>query len=277
MATGPKVSIVIPVHNAAGYIRETMLSVFRQSLRDWELILVDDGSTDGSVAVIKETAEEFGVPLYHLPLLERENPFERSDSEKGTGEIVLLRLRENRGAAGARNVGIKAAAGRYLAFLDADDIWMPEKLFLETSFLSDRGEAFAFTAYEFGDENANGTGRIVHVPSVLDFEHALTRTIIFTSTVMFDLRKIGRDQILMQKIESEDTATWWKILMSGTNAQGLDSVLTIYRRPSSSLSSNKRTAVRRIWQLYRNVAHLDMFKSCICMVGWAVRATLRRL
>ena len=85
------------------------------------------------------------------------------------------------------------------------------------------------------------------------------------------------ERILMQKIESEDTATWWRILMSGTKAQGLDSVLTIYRRPARSLSSNKRTAVRRIWQLYRNVAGLDTFHSCICMVGWAVRATLRRL
>ncbi|MCR5676305.1 MAG: glycosyltransferase [Lachnospiraceae bacterium] len=274
---GPQISIVVPVHNAAAYIRETMLSVFDQSLRDWELLLIDDASTDGSVAVIRETAEEAGIPLYNLPLLEREDPWEREENKKRTGEVILLRLREKRGAAGARNVGIRAAAGRFLAFLDADDLWLPEKLFLETSFIRDTGTAFAFTAYEFGNEKAERTGKIVHAPRELDFKRALTRTVIFTSTVMFDLQKITRDEILMEKIASEDTATWWRILKSGRTARGLDSVLTIYRRPARSLSSNKGVAVKRIWNLYRRVAGLSAAKSLCCMAGWAVRATLRRI
>ncbi|MBQ3790361.1 MAG: glycosyltransferase family 2 protein [Lachnospiraceae bacterium] len=274
---GPKVSIVVPVHNAAPYIRETLLSVFQQSLRDWELILVDDGSQDESVEIIKETAEESGIPVYFLPLLEREDPFEREASKKGTGEIILLKLRESRGAAGARNVGIHAAAGRYLAFLDADDIWLPEKLFLETSFLHDRNAAFAFTSYEFGDEDAERTGKVVHAPATLDFKRALTRTVIFTSTVMFDLKKIKKEEILMEHIASEDTATWWRILKSGVTAYGLDSVLTIYRRPIGSLSSNKRVAVKRIYNLYRRVAGLSQAQSLRCLIGWAIRATWRRL
>ncbi|MCR4763501.1 MAG: glycosyltransferase family 2 protein [Lachnospiraceae bacterium] len=275
---GPAVSIVVPVHNAAPYIRETMISVFGQSFRDWELILVDDGSSDASAAIIKETAKEADIPLYTLPFYERnKDPWELRDSEKGTGEIVLLRLRESRGAAGARNVGVRAAAGRFLAFLDADDLWLPEKLFLETVFLKDNNAAFAFTAYEFGNENAERTGKIVHVPKTLDYSHALTRTIIFTSTVMFDLKKISREEIYMEKIASEDTATWWRILKKGTTAYGLDSVLTIYRRPVRSLSSDKRVAVKRIWNLYRRVAGLSRLKSIRCMIGWAVRATLRRL
>ena len=274
---GPQVSIVVPVYNAAPYIRETMLSVFNQSLRDWELILVDDASTDASVAVIRDTAAEAGITVYDLPLKEREDPWGREESEKGTGEVILLRLRENRGAAGARNVGIRAAAGRFLAFLDADDLWLPEKLFLETAFLRENKAAFAFTAYEFGTEKAERTGKIVHVPKTLDFEHALTRTIIFTSTVMFDLQKISREEIFMRKIGSEDSATWWRILKSGKLAYGLDSVLTIYRRPAGSLSANKWVAVKRTWILYRKVAGLNRLKSMRCLVGWAVRATLRRI
>lgn len=275
---GPTVSIVVPVHNAAAYLRQTMHSVFEQSLRDWELILVDDASEDGSAAVIRETAEEAGVPLFTLPFYERdEDPWERKDSEKGTGEVILLRLRENRGAAGARNVGIRAAAGRFLAFLDADDLWMPEKLFLQTSFIRDKDAAFTFTSYEFGTEQAERTGKIVHAPAELDFEHALTRTVIFTSTVMFDLKKISREEIYMDKIASEDTATWWRILRKGRTAVGLDSVLTIYRRPRGSLSSNKRVAVQRIWNLYRRVAGLSQGQSFVKLVVWAVRATRRRL
>ncbi|MBR5116102.1 MAG: glycosyltransferase [Lachnospiraceae bacterium] len=274
---GPKVSIVVPVHNAAPYIRETMLSVFQQSLRDWELILVDDGSVDDSVEIIKETAQESEVPLYFLPLIEREDPFEREASKKGTGEVILLKLRESRGAAGARNVGIRAATGRYLAFLDADDIWLPEKLFLETSFLHEREAAFAFTSYEFGDEDAERTGKVVHAPATLDFKRALTRTVIFTSTVMFDLKKIKKEELFMEHIASEDTATWWRILKSGVTAYGLDSVLTIYRRPVGSLSSDKRVAVKRIYNLYRKVAGLSQLQSLRCLFGWAVRATWRRI
>ncbi|MCR5093548.1 MAG: glycosyltransferase [Lachnospiraceae bacterium] len=275
---GPKVSIVVPMYNAAAYIRETMLSVFAQSLRDWELIIVDDASTDHSSEIVKKTAQEAEIPLYNRPLLERdENPWERQESMKRTGEVILLRLREGRGAAGARNIGIRAAAGKFLAFLDADDIWLPEKLFLQTSFIRDQKAAFGFTAYEFGDEFADRTGKVVHVPPVLDFRHALTRTIIFTSTVMFDLNKITKDEILMEKIESEDTATWWRILMGGRNAYGLDSVLTIYRRPAGSLSSNKVVAVKRIWNLYRKVAGLGRVKSLFCTIGWAFHATLRRI
>ncbi len=275
---GPLVSIVVPVHNAAAYIRETMLSVFEQSVRDWELILVDDGSTDGSAAVIRETAQELEMPIFSLPFMERdEDPWERRDSEIGNGEIILLRLRESRGAAGARNVGIRAAAGRYLAFLDADDIWLPEKLCLQLAFMRDTDAAFSFTAYEFGDVDAVRTGKVVHVPKSLDFEHALTRTVIFTSTVMFDLKKIAKKEIQMERIPSEDTATWWRILRAGTVARGLDSVLTIYRRSGGSLSSNKLVAVKRIWRLYRVAFGLDRLKSIRCFIGWAVRATARRL
>ena len=139
------------------------------------------------------------------------------------------------------------------------------------------GAAFCFTSYEFGDEEARGTGKIVKVPDSLTYREALSRTVIFTSTVMFDTDKIDRKLLYMPYIASEDTAAWWKILRTGVTARGLNEVLTVYRRPGKSLSSNKFVAVKRIWNLYRKNEGLGVASSLWYMAGWAVRATLRRI
>ncbi len=247
------VSIVVPVHNAAGFIAQTIEMVCRQTYKDWELILVDDASTDGSAAVIEEVIK----------------------SRKK--RIRLIKKEVNEGAAMARNTGIDATSGKYIAFLDADDIWKEDKLEKQVAFMESTGAEFSFTAYEFGDENANPTGKVVHVPKELRFRKALSRTVIFTSTVMFDAESIDIGIIHMPQVPSEDTATWWRILKSGYVAYGLDENLTIYRRPKKSLSSNKLEAIYRIWFLYRNIADLSIPESLFYFGGWAVRATLRRL
>ena len=154
---------------------------------------------------------------------------------------------------------------------------MPDKLEKQVAYMEKTGAAFCFHAYEFGDEKANPTGKIVHVPPVLKYKQALSRTIIFTTTVMFDTEKIDMEIIHMPNVPSEDTATWWRILKSGYEAYGLDENLAIYRRPAKSLSSNKLEAIRRIWFLYRNIAGLSVAKSLFYFGGWAVRATLRRV
>ena len=195
----------------------------------------------------------------------------------GDGRIRLIAKTVNEGAARARNTGLDNAQGRFIAFLDADDIWMQDKLEKELQFMQKKQAAFVFTAYEFGDEDAKGTGRIVHVPEVLTYRKALSRTIIFTTTVLLDMEKTGRDLIRMPEVKSEDTATWWKILKTGINAYGLDEVLAIYRRPAKSLSSNKLEAIRRIWNLYRKEEKLSLPCSCYNLFFWAIRATLRRL
>ncbi len=247
------VSIVVPVYNAANYIADTIKMVCEQTYRDWELILVDDASTDNSVSVIE-------------------------DIIKGQKKrIRLIRKRVNEGAAEARNTGIDASAGRFIAFLDADDVWKRDKLKKQVAFMETTGAAFSFHTYEFGDEAANPTGRIVHAPAELNFKKALSRTVIFTSTVMFDTHIIDMEIIHMPDVPSEDTATWWRILRSGYVAKGLDENLAIYRRPAGSLSSNKLAAIGRIWFLYRNIADLSVPQSLFYFGGWAIRATLRRL
>ena len=265
------ISIVTPVYNKAEYIEETLRSVEAQTCRDWELILVDDGSTDEGVQVI---LRHYGkVPPEVL-----EGEMRYRWELPGGGRVLLSVLEKNIGAAASRNVGLKLATGRYLAFLDSDDIWQPEKLNRTLAHLRSHHAAFVFTAYEFGDENAMGTGKIVHVPESLNYRQALSRTVIFTSTVLFDLEKLSKDDIRMPRISSEDTACWWTILKKGVIAYGLDENLTIYRRPKGgSLSSNKLHAIHRIWDLYRKREGMGVLESARYFVPWAIRATLRRL
>ncbi|MDE5867072.1 MAG: glycosyltransferase [Lachnospiraceae bacterium] len=248
------VSIIVPVYRAAAYIAETIEMVRRQTYKNWELILVDDCSPDNSADIIR------GIQLSHE-----------------TEHIRLICKESNEGAAEARNTGIDAAKGRYIAFLDADDIWFPKKLEKELAFMKEKQAAFAFTAYEFGDENAKGTGKIVAVPGQLTYRKALSRTVIFTTTVMFDMTRLTKEQIHMPNVESEDTAAWWKVLKEGYVAYGLNEVLAIYRRPAKSLSSNKITAIKRIWRLYRKEEKLTIPVSIFCFCMWAIRATLRRI
>ena len=257
------VSIVVPVYNAGKYIVNTIRMVEDQTFENWELVLVDDCSSDNSRAVIREYLAA--------------RPEAAGEAKAPKGAIRLIEKEKNQGAAMARNTGVDAARGRYIAFLDADDVWLPQKLEKELEFMKRSRAAFVFTSYEFGDEKAAGTGKTVHAPAELVYEKALSRTVIFTSTVLLDTKKTGREIIQMPEIKSEDTATWWKLLRSGFTAYGLDEVLVIYRRPAKSLSSNKLEAIRRIWNLYRKQEGLSFCRSGYNLFFWAVRATWRRL
>lgn len=246
------VSIIVPVYNAGAFIEDTIRMVLAQTYTQWELLLVDDCSKDDSRAKIEAFC--------------------------GQDERIRLIARErNGGAAEARNMGMDNAGGRYIAFLDADDVWLPEKLEKELRFMEEKNAAFAFTAYEFGDEAARGTGKIVNVPETLTYKEALSRTVIFTTTVIFDLTRIDKKMIQMPNVASEDTATWWKVLRCGYTAYGLNEVLAVYRRPAGSLSSNKFIAIKRIWNLYRNEEKLSLPITIRCFLGWALGAVIRRI
>lgn len=244
------VSIVVPVYNAAPVIADTIRSVLCQSYQDFELLLVDDGSTDESRTVISAYLSD---------------------------RVKLLENKNEKGAAGARNTGTVAASGRYIAYLDADDLWKEDKLSKQIAFMNETGASFSFTGYEFADINGKGLGSIVRVPYTIDYKEALKNTTIFTSTVIFDTKSLSKDDIMMPYVKSEDTATWWKVLKKTGCAYGLDESLVLYRRTGSSLSSNKIEAIRRIWNLYRNVEHLGIIYSMYCFCFWAVRAVARRV
>lgn len=251
------VSIVIPVYHLEKYIRETLECVVKQTYTDWELILVEDSGNEGDKSA--EIIEQF---IYETNLFEK---------------IKLVHLTDDFGAAAARNRGVMEASGRYIAYLDGDDVWMPEKLERDLAFMQENDAAFIYSGYEFADENAVGNGKVVHPPKTLNYKQALKNTTIFTSTVMFDTSKLPKEKLMMPKIKSEDTALWWRILREGETAYGLDENLVLYRRPKKSLSSNKLEAIRRIWNLYRKSENLNIFYSAYNFCFWAVRAVARRV
>ena len=254
------ISIIVPVHNAERFIRDTIDCVRGQSYEDWELLLIEDSSSDRTMDIMSAYLEEIKDKRIRLKMREIRTPEEAAF-----------------GAARARNLGLSLAQGRYIAYLDADDRWRTDKLERELAFLQEKKAGFVFTGYEFGDENAKGIGKVVRVPKTLTYKQALANTTIFTSTVMIDTEKIEKSLLEMPYIKSEDTASWWKILKSGVTAYGLDENLVVYRRAGKSLSSNKIEALRRIWNLYRKAAGLSVFASACHFVPWAYRAVRRRV
>lgn len=248
-----KVSIIIPVYNAEKYIRETVASVKAQTYENWELLLVEDGSFDASRQLLTEM------------------------TEKKNDERVRLICQENSGVAKARNKGLSEATGRFISYLDADDLWSADKLEKQLAFMEEKQAAFSFTGYEFANEEGKGTGKIVKVPETLSYRQALKNTTIFTSTVMFDTEKIEKDKLKMPVIKSEDTALWFSVLRTGHTAYGLNENLVRYRRGRESLSSNKLEALKRIWNLYRKAEHLSVPYSMYNFCFWALRAVKRRI
>lgn len=249
-----KVSIIVPVYNVEKFIEETIDSVRKQTFENWELLLVLDGCTDNTEAVIQAYCETV-----------------KDD------RIRLIRQPENMGAAQARNRGVREATGRYIAYLDSDDLWRKDKLSLQLAFMEEKKAAFSFTGYEFADEHAKGLGKIVRVPAYMQYRDALKNTTIFTTTVMFDTARIDRSLLEMPQIKSEDTALWWKVLRNGYTAYGLDENLALYRRAGRTLSSNKLEAIRRIWNLYRKAEGLPVYRSLYYFAFWAARAVRRRV
>lgn len=248
------VSIIVPVYNVEKYIEETIDCVLAQTYTDWELLLVEDCSSDSTVTIIRKHMEQ------------------ANDSR-----VRLIRQPSNMGAAQARNRGLQEANGRYVSYLDADDLWVPEKLEKELKFMKEKNASFAFTGYEFADETGKGLGKVVHVPETLTYKQALSNTTIFTTTVMFDTEKLPKEQLKMPVMKSEDTALWFKVLRSGAVAYGLDENLVKYRRAGKTLSSNKLEAIRRIWNLYRKAEGLGIFRSIWHFCFWAMRAVGRRI
>ena len=247
------VSIVIPVYNCEKFLKDTINTLQSQTYKNWEALFVNDCSKDKSAEIIeKESLKD--------------------------NRIKLINLKENSGAAIARNTGMEKAKGRFIAFLDSDDLWKEEKLEKQLKFIKEGNYAFTFTSYEFVTEDGAKTGKIVKVPSKINYKQALKNTTIFTSTVIFDVKQLGKELIKMPNVKrGQDSATWWKVLKNGNIAYGLDENLSFYRRSENTLSSNKFKALKRTWNLYRNVEHLSIPKSLYNFFWYCINAVRRRI
>ncbi|MDY3798649.1 MAG: glycosyltransferase family 2 protein [Bacilli bacterium] len=253
MTNDKLVSIIIPVYNASRFLEETINSIQKQTYSNWEAIFIDDCSSDNSYDIIKQ--------------------YQKNDKR-----IKVIKNKINNGVAISRNNGIDYAKGEYLCFLDADDKWHPEKLAKQINFMQKLNCEFSFTGYQFANEKCTPNGKIVLVPNKINYKQALKNTTIWTSTVMFDMGKLTKDDIYMPNIKrGQDTATWWKVLKKIEYAYGLNEVLSYYRRTNNSLSANKLTALKRTWNLYRNVEHLNILSSFYNFCWYCFNAVRRRV
>lgn len=242
------VSIVTPSHNCSEFISETILSVLSQSFSDWEMLIVDDCSTDSSVEVIQEFVEQ--------------------DSR-----IQLIKLSENSGAAVARNRAIEAAQGRYIAFLDSDDMWLPNKLERQLAFMQASNYPFTFAAYDKVDESGQVFGH-VGVPEKVSYADLLKMCSIGCLTAIYDTEYSGK--VYMPLIRKrQDLGLWLKLLKLTDYAYGLNEPLGQYRVRPDSISANKASAAKFTWRLYREVESLNLLKASYYFSHYAVRGVLR--
>ncbi len=242
------VSIVTPAWRAARFIGETIRSVQAQDHRHWEMLVVDDCSRDDTVAVVSSFADR--------------DP-----------RIRLIRQPANGGPAAARNAALEAATGRYLAFLDSDDLWLPNKLSAQLAFMRAKSAALSYTEFRRISEDGSRIGNRVQVPESLTYRQLLCDTSIATSTVMVDRTVAG--EFRMKKTYYDDFTAWLEILRRGHVAYGLREDLMRYRVVGKSVSRNKIRSAAMVWRTYREIEGLGMLDSVWCFLNYAVRGTLK--
>ncbi|MGP6140257.1 glycosyltransferase family 2 protein [Jeotgalibaca sp. A127] len=245
------VSIVTPVYNAERFIEKTINSVQAQTYEQFEMILVDDCSPDDSAAVIKK-----------LTALDE--------------RIKYVKLDENAGAAVARNTGLEHAKGQYVAFIDSDDVWKPEKLAKQIAFMKKNDYAFTYTNFEMVEEDGTVINASVPLPEKLNYSGLLKNTAIACSTVIIDRKVIGDFRMPLVR-KGQDTATWLKILRTHDYAYLFNEVMGSYRQVQGSISSNKIGALKRTWNTYRNIEKLPLPKALYYFAFYVFNAVKRRI
>jgi teichuronic acid biosynthesis glycosyltransferase TuaG len=238
------VSVVMPARNSERYIGAAVDSVLCQSYRDWELIVVDDGSTDGTAVIMQE-------------LLAREP------------RMRLLRLAHPCGPARARNTAIEAAEGRYIAFLDSDDLWLPAKLERQLEVMQRTKAALSFTAYRKIDSQGNLGRAVMDVPAAVTYADLLKTNVIGCLTAVYDAHALGKRY--MPQAGHEDYALWLAILSDAVVAVGINEALACYRVHDGSVSRNKLKAAGMQWVVYRGVARLSIWQSLYYFFHYAYR------
>ena len=245
------VSIITPSYNSENFIKECIESVIAQTYTNWEMLIVDDCSIDNSREKIK------------------------SNSGKNK-KIKKIFLEKNVGAAEARNIAVRKAEGKYIAFLDADDLWESHKLEKQISFMETEDIAFSFSTYQPMSDDESRLYSIIHAPKIVTYSSYLKKTIIGCLTVIIDREKTGGFE--MPNIRSShDMALWLLIMRRGFAAYGLDENLARYRIVSTSNTANKWRAAKDVWMVYRQFEKLSFFYSIWCFSNYAFNAIIKRI
>lgn len=247
VAEKPKVSVIMPTYNCAEYIREAISSVQAQSYQNWELFIVDDLSTDETRDIVAPYLEDHRIHYHCL-------------SEKG-------------GTAAARNYGLRQATGEYVAFLDSDDLWVPDKLEKQISFMNNHTDQqcyFCCTAYEKMDITGKDLGIIIFPPHKADYWKVFRcGNPLGNSTVLYDRRYFGDVQVpLIAK--RNDFALWLRMLRNGAVAFGMDDITMRYRVRNDSLSHKRIGLAYYHWQLYRHIEKMNIVLSIYGVLCWAI-------
>ena len=243
--TMPLVSIVTPVYNAAQFLPETLASVRAQTMTDWEQILVDDGSTDNSVAIAEAAS-------------------------RGDSRFRLLRTPQNGGPTVARNMGLAVARGRYIAFLDADDIWMPEKLTRCVKWMTANGYAFIYHDYRHMSQDGLRVGRVVHGPDTLTVATQHTHRGTGCLAVVLDSERIPEINFTaVSPYHAEDFCLWTKLIRQGHEGHRFPVDLARYRLSPSGRSANKVECAINVWHLYREHSMLPFTRAVFWWIQFA--------
>ena len=235
-----KVSVIMPAYNAAEFLEQSVFSVLSQSYKDWELIIVDDHSTDATLKIANKAAQ--------------------TDER-----IRILQNTKNEGAAISRNKAIKAASGRFMAFLDADDLWKPEKLEIQLQKMKDEDLAACFSSYEYVDKKSNKLGKGIRALPVLDFQKLEKANYVGNLTGMYDAEKLGKIYC-PDLLKRQDWGLWLLVIRAAGSMKGIQRPLAYYRLGNHSISSNKLEMLRYNYLVYRKVLEYDGIKSVFKML-----------
>ena len=250
LATREPVSIVMPAYNSEAFIAEAIASVHGQTYSYWDLIVVDDCSRDGTVRVAREWAER--------------DP-----------RVTVLSSPANGGTAAARNLGLSHCEGRYIAFLDADDVWAPEKLEKQLTFMAQYNAGFSFTTYQ--KFRPAGLGSVIGASRTVSWRDMLKGNRIGCSTVMLDTRLFPQIRFPTGLGRQEDYALWLSLLRGGGLAYGLNEPLVRYRVHEASKSARKLPSVTAQWLVYRELEKLPPLHAAWYLSHYAVRGVIKAL
>ncbi len=244
------ISIIIPVYNSSKYLSDTIESINKQNYTNYEAIFIDDGSNDDSVEIIER---------YKIQ----------------NSKIKIIKI-AHQGVSKARNIGIENAKGRFLTFLDSDDIWLEKKLEKQINFIKENDYAFVYCNFKYISDDGNNISKEIKTGTKTDYNKGLQDIRILPTTVMIDLNKIPRELCYMPNVMNEDVKTWWGILKKGFIAYGQDEVLAYYRKTKNSRSSKKYITAYYRWKLYREEENLGLGKAIYCFSQYVLNAILKR-